>query len=156
MVSKGASSTYVRPKRKSLYIINHIELNPQVIESCWVGSSSLSNHLRIQLYIGRLNSNTFWIIILMWWIFWKCGSLEISWRIDERSSSSILRTTISEPQTGIEPAPSNNRWDALAMGYQDSDGQLNAEIVFLRIELDERSSIVSRYLQAATLLKYVS
>ena len=28
----------------------------------------------------------------------------VSWKKDERSSSSILRKTISEPQTGIEPA----------------------------------------------------
>ena len=31
---------------------------------------------------------------------------------------------------------------------------LSSEIVFLRIELDDRSSLMLRYLQALTLLKY--
>ena len=34
----------------------------------------------------------------------RCESLGISKMIDERSSSPNLRRTISEPQTGIEPA----------------------------------------------------
>ena len=61
-------------------------------------------------------SHNMLIILLMWCIFWKCGSLEISWMIDKRSSSSILRKTISEPQTGIKPATSwwlgrrSNHW----------------------------------------------
>ena len=40
----------------------------------------------------------------MRYIFCKCESLEISWTINKRSSSSILRKTIYEPHMGIEPA----------------------------------------------------
>ena len=51
--------------------------------------------------------------------------------IDERSSSSILRKMISEPQTGIEPT---------TLCHQKVTGSIpvcGTEIVFLRIELDE-------------------
>ena len=52
---------------------------------------------------------------------------------DERSSRSILRKKISEPQTGIECAPSDDRWDAPTielprhMNYRRG-GQISDEI----------------------------
>ena len=40
----------------------------------------------------------------MRYMFWKCGAWRYLKMTDERSSSSILRKTISEPLKGIEPA----------------------------------------------------
>ena len=48
-------------------------------------------------------------------------------------------------------------WLERLAGHQKVAGSIpvwGSEIVFLRIELDDRSSIISRYLQALTLLKY--
>ena len=44
------------------------------------------------------------LMLLMRYICWKCGTLEISCLIDERLSSFCFRKTISEPQTGIRSA----------------------------------------------------
>ena len=47
-------------------------------------------------------------------IFWKCGSLEISLMIDERSSNSILRKRLRLRQVS-NPQPSDDRWSALTI-----------------------------------------
>ena len=61
--------------------------------------------------------------------------------IDERLSGSYFRKTISEPQMGIEPA----QWLQRLTGHQKVAAWIpvcGSEIVFLRIELDENSSII--------------
>ena len=66
------------------------------------------------------------------------------WTTDERLSSLNYRKTISVPQVGIEPQPSDDRWDGLTIGDQVA-GSIRiwgSEIVFLRFELDKRSSII--------------
>ena len=45
-----------------------------------------------------------WIYLIAEIYILNCGSLEIFWMRHERSSSSILRKTISEPKTVIEPS----------------------------------------------------
>ena len=83
---------------------------------------------------------------------------------DERSSSSLLRNTISEPDTGIERA--TFWWPVRRLrvrspvwgsnGHQKVAGsipnlispvirRLRVQIVFLRIDLDDHSLIISRY-----------
>ena len=45
----------------------------------------------------------------------NCGSLEIFWVRDERSSSSILRKRFLSRSRGSNPQPSDDRWDALTI-----------------------------------------
>ena len=53
---------------------------------------------------------------------------------DERSSSSILRKTISEPQA---------QWFERLTSHQKVAGLIwGSEIIFVRIELSERSSLI--------------
>ena len=67
---------------------------------------------------------------------------------DERLSSSILRKTISEPQTGIELA---TFWKVAG-----SIPVWGSEIIFLRIELDEHSSIIRAISNLLHFQKYIS
>ena len=60
--------------------------------------------MQVQHMCDLSGSHWMLIVLLMGYIFSKCGSLEISSMIDERSSSSMFRQTTFEPQTGIEPA----------------------------------------------------
>ena len=68
--------------------------------------------------------------------------------IEERLSSSILRKTISEPQTGTEPATFG--WPVRRSNHWATKTQMERQdaIVIRRIGLDDRSSIISRYFQA--------
>ena len=83
--------------------------------------------------------------------------------IDEQSSSSILRKMISEPQTGIEWLLLRSHiyvklapWlSILSFGHQKVVGSIpvwGSEIIFLRIDLDDHSSII--YFQALILPTY--
>ena len=80
--------------------------------------------------------------------------------IDERSSSSILRKTISEHQTGSNPQPSNNRLDTLIIELPRFRWLAKVQVrhvwperrplsvnVILRIGLEKRSSIIQEILK---------
>ena len=84
MMRQDASSTYVRPKRKPLYVNNDINNN-------------INNNMLVAQWLERLT------------------------------------------------------------GHQKVPGSIpfwGSEIVFMRMQLDDRSSIISRYLQALTLVKH--
>ena len=83
--------------------------------------------------------------------------------IDERSSSYIIRKTFPEPQTGIKPRTFLLSQKAQCLqrliGHWKVASLIpiwGSKIVFLRIEHDEHSSVISKYLQTPIFLNYTS
>ena len=111
MVSLGASSTYVRLKRRPLYVNNDITYS-----GFHLGHNDLTySGFRLgRTYVELAPYLTIGVLVAQW----------------------LKRLTDHQKVAGSIPV-------------------CGSEIVFLRIELDKRSPIISRYVQVPTFLKCI-